>query len=250
MPLPLRALHARYTQQAAWTAALRRYLFTRLDLGAAGRALEVGCGTGAVLSTLETSANLYGLDIHFPSLHFARLPAPAAQLTAGDAHRLPYTAGSFDLVFTHFVLLWLADPLAALSEMRRVARPGGAVLALAEPDYGGRIDHPPELAPLGRLQADSLRAQGADPELGRRLPALFHQAGFTEIASGVLAAEWPARPNPAEVDLEHQMLRADLHNLVSPTELDAFLVADRHAWQASERILYVPTFYSWGFIPA
>jgi SAM-dependent methyltransferase len=250
MPLSLSTLHARYTQQAGWTAALRRHLFDRLQLDAASRVLEVGCGTGAVLSTLEAPAKIHGLDIHLPSLQLTQLELPAASLAAGDAHRLPYASDSFDVAFSHFVLLWLADPLQALAEMRRVTRLGGAVLALAEPEYGGRIDHPPALEVLGRLQADALRAQGADPELGRHLVALFHQAGFSEVESGVLGAEWPAHTSAADIALEHQMLRADLGASVAANELEALLAADRAAWEAGERILYVPTFYAWGRVPS
>lgn len=246
MGLSLQDMHARYRQQAGWTAALRRHLFTRLGLNEDSRILEVGCGTGAVLESLDSPAIPFGLDINLPSLSFARHQIPAARLAAGDAHRLPYHAESFDLVYTHFVLLWLADSLAALKEMCRVTRPGGAVLALAEPDYGSRIDFPPALEPLGRLQAEALHAQGAYPDLGRRLPALFQQAGLSEIESGVLGAEWPARPSSKAIGLEQRVLRADLASRLPPAELEALLAEDQAAWAAGQRVLYVPTFYALG----
>jgi ubiquinone/menaquinone biosynthesis C-methylase UbiE len=55
--------HARYTQQANWTRDLRAYLFEKTELSGAGCALEVGCGTGAILSEVSTQADLHGLDI-------------------------------------------------------------------------------------------------------------------------------------------------------------------------------------------
>ena len=45
--------HARYTQQANWTGDLRHYLFEKAELARARRALEVGCGTGAILAGLK-----------------------------------------------------------------------------------------------------------------------------------------------------------------------------------------------------
>ncbi len=130
-----------------------------------------------------------GLDLNAAYLKLARRHAPRAHLSRGDAYQLPYRPGSFDVAYCHFVLLWLARPAAALAEMVRVTRPGGAVLALAEPDYGGRIDYPDELAALGAKQATALKNQGADPILGRRLAALLVEAGLDAVESGV-----PGRP--------------------------------------------------------
>ena len=107
---------------------------------------------------------------------------------------LPFAGGQFDSVYCHFTLLWVADPLRVLCEARRPLQTGGWVLALAEPDYGGRIDYPETLAETGRLQAESLRRQGADIQLGRRLRALFHQAGLRNIESGVVSGQWREPP--------------------------------------------------------
>ena len=67
--------HARYTQQANWTRKLREYLFERTGLKTATRILEVGCGTGAILSEIQTKAP-HGLDIQPASLIEARIHAP------------------------------------------------------------------------------------------------------------------------------------------------------------------------------
>ncbi|MCK7482052.1 MAG: class I SAM-dependent methyltransferase [Candidatus Moduliflexus flocculans] len=47
--------HARYSQQAKWTRNLRAYIFDKIKLDDATRVLEVGCGTGAILSELPAS---------------------------------------------------------------------------------------------------------------------------------------------------------------------------------------------------
>jgi SAM-dependent methyltransferase len=238
--LNLELAHRRYRQQAAWTQPARAHLLAAAGLPNAARVLEVGCGTGAVLSTLSTASRtgIFGIDIDLAALRFARREAKAL-LTGGDAERLPYSNAVFDITFCHFVLLWVRDPAAALAEMRRVTRPGGAVLALAEPDYSQRVDEPAELAPLGAAQTAALRAQGADPAVGGRLPELFEQAGFSKVESGQLEMQ---QASAADWKLEHEVLRADLADAVG---MESLLEKDRAAWEAGRRVLQVPTFYAW-----
>jgi SAM-dependent methyltransferase len=239
--------HARFLQQAAWTHDLRRYLFARAGLQSARRVLEVGCGTGAVLANVATRSHLaaHGLDREAGRLLAARIHAPQATLARGDALALPYPGGAFDLVFCHFLLLWVADPLQALREMKRVTRPGGAVLALAEPDYGSRRDEPAELAPLGQAQAEALRRQGADPDLGRRLAGLFQQAGLPPIETGSLQEREENRLTPREREAEWAVIESDLAGIVPGTDLERLKRLDEAAWAAGERRLHVPTHYAW-----
>jgi len=235
--------HKRFVQQAGWTRQLRAYLFERAGLSAARRVLEVGCGSGAVLPGQPAGVEIYGLDRDLPRLAEARLHAPQARLACGDALRLPYAAALFEITFCHFLLLWLAHPLQALQEMKRLTRPGGYVLALAEPDYTARVDQPAALAVLGRWQAESLRRQGADPGLGSRLPGLFRQAGLQVIETGCLRQDGGHPPGPAERELEWAVLEADLAGLVSPEEMQRLKHLDEAAWRSGERVLYVPTYW-------
>ena len=240
--------HERFLQQASWTAALRDYLFPLAGLPGAARVLEVGCGTGAVLKDVmyRTDAVVYGLDINQEYLNRNRLQSLEALLTLGDAHHLPFLDVVFDLVFCHFLLLWVADPASVVQEMARVTRPGGAVLALAEPDYGGRVDFPEGLSKLGKLQTEALRRQGADPFLGRKLANLFQQAGLKDVETGVLGGRWADPPRLEDLKMEWQVLQSDLQDTVHRDELDTYLAMDKKAWEKGERVLYVPTFYAWG----
>ncbi len=103
--------------------------------------------------------------------------------------------------------------------MARVTRPGGYVLALAEPDHTSRVDQPDELAALGRLQTEALRRQGADPSVGARLGDLFHRAGIRLIETGPLTHTRPGPPSPEERELEWAVLAADLAESIDPDEL-------------------------------
>lgn len=238
----------RFSQQARWTEEVRRFVYRRIAVTTAQRVLEVGCGSGAVTAGLHpaTEAHIYGLDINLEYLKLARRVGLPTRYCGGNATRLPFADGSFDLCLCHFLLLWLPDPLAALVEMRRVTRRGGFVAALAEPDYGGRIDYPPELEPLGALQAQSLQAQGADAHCGRRLGALFSHAGLSDLQTGLPGGHWRAEADPNEVALEWAVLRHDLARYCSPAELDELERIDTAARKRGERMLFVPTFYAWG----
>lgn len=254
IPLDPAGWHARFVQQARWTKELRHYLFGRAGLDSARRVLDVGCGTGVLGSELLTltAATVWGLDLDEAHLAFATRNAPGVSYTQGDAHWLPYSRGAFDLVLCHFLLLWVTDPLQVVSEMKRVTRPSGVVVALAEPDYGGRIDYPTPLDRLGAWQQESLRRQGADPLVGRRLAGIFHQAGLVEVETGVLGGQWRKPPSSAELDLEWIVLEDDLKQLADTGEIagiQRLRSLDRQAWQNGERILFVPTFYALGHTP-
>jgi SAM-dependent methyltransferase len=273
--------HARFSQQARWTAPLRRYLLDQVRPGPQSLILEVGCGTGAVLAALKSelsqsngnsarpgtagtgglplprgvvqpfaSARLHGLDINLAFLTQAARNAPAAHFVQGDAYQLPYASASCDLLVCHYLLLWLKDPQAALAEMRRVARPGGWVCALAEPDYGGRIDYPDELVPLGQAQRKALRRQGADPDLGRKVAGLFQKAGLQPVEYGLLAGRWHGAPSPQEQALEWAVLAQDLAGWIPDPELARLKTIEGRAWQSGERTLFIPTFYFLGKKPA
>lgn len=240
--------HARYQLQAGWTASIRDYLYQRASLADARRVLEVGCGSGAVLSSLHehNQAQVIGLDIDRPILKFAASLDTRSGFITGDALRLPFADRTFDIVFCHYFLLWVRSPLVALQEMTRVCRAGGAILALAEPDHAGRIDHPDELEVLGNLQTEGLEQQGADPKAGRSLAGWFHQAGLVEIESGVLGGQWKTRPTDEFLESEWEMLRHDLEGIMTPPEIERYRNIDLHAWAEGTRVLHIPTFYAIG----
>ena len=240
--------HARYTSQAGWTRALRDYLFEKAGMKTARRVLEVGCGTGAVLGQLSGPRLLYGLDIDMRALRECGVHAPAAQRVCGDALRLPHPAGTFDIVYCHFLLLWVPEPLQAVGEMKRVVRPGGHVLALAEPEYSARLDEPPELAPLGRWQAEALAGQGADPGFGARLADTFYRAGLHIVETGMIKGRGVAPLSAEERQLEWQVLESDLAGHVPAGELLRMKALERAAWERGTRRLEVPTYFAWGTV--
>jgi SAM-dependent methyltransferase len=159
---------------------------------------------------------------------------------------LPYPDDCFEITYCHYLLLWVADPQKALAEMKRITRPGGNVLALAEPDYRARVDEPTELAVLGRWQTESLRMQGADPSLGGRLAEYFYQAGIELVETGAIQSQGDEAPTSVEWELEWAVLENDLVGHVPAEEIQRLKELDEGARVRGERILHVPTFFAWG----
>lgn len=237
--------HTRYAQQAKWTRNLRAYIFSNIKLDDLSRALEVGCGTGAILSELPPQIPLHGLDLDPAALAECRIHAPAASLIQGNALSLPYPNGSFEIVYCHFLLLWVRDPLQALLEMKRVTKSGGHIIAFAEPDYSRRIDKPDELVQLGKWQTESLIKQGAAPSLGARLAGLFFQAGIKINETGTIqSVENDASPD--EWEIEWAVIESDLAGSVAGEDIQKMKVLDQQARARGERVLQVPTYFAWG----
>jgi len=234
--------HSRYLQQAAWTRGLRAYLFEKAGFKTARRILEVGCGTGAILRDLTCTAALHGLDLDPRSLAECRKNIPAASLTHGDGHFLPYPDQAFDIVYCHFLLLWVKDPLQVVGEMARVGR---CVLALAEPDYSQRVDQPPGLQPLGQWQTEALRRQGANPSFGAMLAETFFQAGIRLVETGPIQGQ-TVMNSATDWEKEWAVIESDLEEMVPGEEIQKMKKLDETARRLEERTLHVPTFFAWG----
>jgi SAM-dependent methyltransferase len=154
--------------------------------------LDVGCGPGTItvdLALAVAPGRVLGVDRSAEVLHKAAELAVArdagnAVFEQADAYDLPYAAGSFDVVHAHQVLQHLADPVAALREMRRVLRPGG-VLALRDADYSAMTWYPAAEG-LGAW-AGLARASVPQPDAGRRLLAWTRAAGFTNVTPSASA---------------------------------------------------------------
>jgi SAM-dependent methyltransferase len=116
-----------------WFVGRRRILLQVLDRylgkGAAEgrRILDVGCGTGTMLSYLADYGKAQGVDIDEEAIGYCR-ERGLTDVRLGSAETLPFEDGSFDLVTALDVVEHLDDDMAALREFRRVLQPGGTLL--------------------------------------------------------------------------------------------------------------------------
>lgn len=248
MPLSLQDWHDRFTIQAQWTKALRLYFFDLFRTQSSDKILDMGCGTGSLLQDLQSlsPAEIYGADISLDHLQLALTESPESKLVGANVHQLPFPGNTFNIVLTHYFLMWTADPLSALREMTRVMKDGGYLICFAEPDYGGRLDFPPEFDSLKDYQINGLIKAGADPRMGSKLKSLFHSAGLDDIQYGVYEGRWSTDPSPREIESEWKMLENDLKGLMSSAELADLKKHDQLSRKKGSRMIYVPTFYAWG----
>ena len=236
---------AQSVRQAAWTRAVRSQLYRRVNLLRAERVLDVGCGSGVVTEELaaRTRGQVIAVDVDADMIAAARSRGGQATYQKGDACRLPFPDGHFDVVVCHFLLMWVNDPARAVREMARVTRPGGAVLVCGEADYGGRVDWPD--LPIGQWQAAALQRQGADPFVGRKLRALLQQAGL-DVDVGIIPSLWNTAALRENFEAEWALLARDVAGLVDEA---AFKRARDAAWRAIEegtRLVFMPVFFGLG----
>jgi SAM-dependent methyltransferase len=116
-----------------WFVGRRRILLQVLgkylgrDSAEPRRILDVGCGTGTMLSHLASFGKAQGVDIDEEAVGYC-LERGLTDVRLGEAAKLPFDDGSFDLVTALDVVEHLDDDVGALREMRRVLRPGGRIL--------------------------------------------------------------------------------------------------------------------------
>ncbi|MFI1015117.1 methyltransferase domain-containing protein [Streptomyces sp. NPDC020965] len=166
------------------------YLVGELTPGA--RILDIGCGPGTItadLAALVPDGRVTGVDRAPDIVDRARAHARERGLgntdfAVADANALHFPDDSFDVVHAHQVLQHLGDPVHALREMRRVCRPGG-VVAVRDADYGAFTWFPerPVLDEWLQLYERVARANGGEPDAGRRLLSWARSAGFTDITA-------------------------------------------------------------------
>jgi ubiquinone/menaquinone biosynthesis C-methylase UbiE len=142
------------------------------------RLLDLGCGPGSItvgLAAAVAPGPTVGVDLH---------PGPlvgGVSLVKADVHHLPFPDASFDALFAGALLQHLPDPLVALREARRVARPG-TVIGVTDIDTATYLIAPgdPRLDRAFELNA---RLRAGRPDTGRRLRGLLHEAGFRDCVA-------------------------------------------------------------------
>lgn len=111
-----------------------------VGVSAGQRALDVGCGAGALTAVLVERLGTPNVSAVDPSESFvAALPGllPGVDVRLARAELLPFPDASFDRTLAQLVVHFMSDPVAGLAEMARVTRPGGIVAASVWDHAGG-----------------------------------------------------------------------------------------------------------------
>lgn len=177
-------------------------------LRAGSRVLDAGCGPGTItlgLARRVAPGQVIGIDIEDSQFAAACDEAKRDGLNVNfrraNLYQIPFEDGYFDAVFSHAVLQHLTNPIGALTELRRVLRPGG-VVGIRAGDMGGILIDSESEGPAQGLAAylSNREKDGGDPYIGRKLPRLLRKAGFAveqmtasyEVISDVLRKLGPS----------------------------------------------------------
>jgi SAM-dependent methyltransferase len=138
--------------------------------------LDVACGTGIVArKAAEKAGTVVGLDRNDAMLAVARRLRPDLDWRQGDAAALPFDDGQFDVVASQAALMFFADQVAALAEMRRVSTPDGRVIV----QVPGRLAHSPGYQELAEIVGRHTRTELITGYFAVGEPeGLFNRAGL------------------------------------------------------------------------
>lgn len=182
------------TRHPVWHEHCRSMLdLVPRDEGSSRRILDLGCGPGVSaiqMSRAGAGDRVLGVDLSWPMLKRARRHVDGAglhdevPLARASVFDLPFRDGSIDACTGHSFLYLLSDRARALSEMKRVLRPGGAVVLL-EPAAGPALPRLARHLPTPSFALTMSFWVLASSAAGRFTPALLEttlaRAGFVDI---------------------------------------------------------------------
>jgi ubiquinone/menaquinone biosynthesis C-methylase UbiE len=218
-----RSESARLQRQASELAADSMRLLDGIGVKPGHRVIDLGCGPRGILDLLaervSPGGHVVGLDADRAhtamAAEFVRdHQLPNVELMTADARRTGLPSGAFDLVFSRTLLINIPEPADVITEMVRLAKPGGQVAAM-EYDMEYALCHPPHPAfdAICHIFTMAFRRNGADPWIGRKLPQMFGAAGLTEIEVEARAPVYPPGHS-------RRTIRADLVRSMRPHVLE------------------------------
>lgn len=231
-------------------------LLDRAGVAPGMRCLDVGCGGGDVTFDLASLVGLTGLavgiDVDATKIDLARADAEQVGVTNVQFRVADVADGlgeeEYDVVYARFVLTHLLHPAGALATMCRALRPGGR-LVVEDIDFRGSFCEP-ESAAFERYEeiyVTSARANGGDPWIGLRLPAMLVDAGLSHVQPHVVqpaGLEGESKLMPA-LTLENIKETALRHDVAAEGEIDGLvdelyaLAGDHRTYAGNPRIVQV-----------
>jgi ubiquinone/menaquinone biosynthesis C-methylase UbiE len=174
-----------------WSRLVGEGFLDWLDVPIGLRWLDVGCGNGAFTEEIiarRAPAAVTAIDPSEDQLAYARARASAkiADFQVGDAQKLAFGDGSFDVAIMALVISFLPDPDKAAAEMARVARPGGWVASYMWDIPGGGTPVDAIYVSMESMGMTSVRP--LNPAVSRRevMQELWEKAGLASVETQVI----------------------------------------------------------------
>jgi ubiquinone/menaquinone biosynthesis C-methylase UbiE len=158
-------------------------------VGSGQRVIDVGCGPGALTTELVERVGASNVAAVDPSESFvvaARERHPGVDVQEAPAETLPFADGMFDAALAQLVVHFMADPVQGLTEMGRVTRAGGVVVASVWDHAGEQTPLAPFWRAVHELDPDEEGERNLAGGREGHLAELFHEAGLREIEETAL----------------------------------------------------------------
>ncbi len=186
------------------------YLLPYLKPGV--RVLDFGCGIGTISAGLAEAVapgEMHGVDLEESQIELARAEAERrgldnATFHVSDVLALPFEDGFFDVAHGNTILMHIPDAQAALTEVKRVLKPGG-IIACREMICASSFAHP-DFGVLGRgweMLEDILKANEGHPQMGKELKGRLAEAGFDSIQATASLSNYSS---PSDVAFFHRLV--------------------------------------------
>ncbi len=151
--------------------------------------VDVGCGAGAIITAVASQfpgKKCIGVDLSGARLAEAQKKCVKQDGTVltnitfeeASIYQIPLASNSVDIVYTRFLLEYLKDPIAAITELQRIIRPGGHVVMQ---DLDGQLlfQYPFQVPEIEQIFTYLNQKTGFDPYIGRKLFSYGRKAGLT-----------------------------------------------------------------------
>ena len=228
---------------SAVTEALVKYSLPQPGM----QVLDLACGTGepgiSLAQQVGPEGHVTAVDLSFDLLELASLRAKSKGLAnfstqQADAHKLPFPDKTFDLAACRFGVMFFSDVERALTELRRVLKPGARACLAA----WGPIEQPYWQTTMGivhrRAGGTMLEPGGADPfrfSKAGSLSEVLRAAGFQEVEESLRKLSW-TWPGDAEDVFEYACaLTVPFRPMLERVPADEWPAIRAEAKQAIER---------------
>ena len=232
-----------FIKEVNYARPFRRQLYETIDLKNAKRVLEIGSRIGIISQELRefSNAQITAIDSDHLMIAEAADNVKGVEFFRASEDKLTMRDETFDIVLCHYFFLWKPKPFASLMEMIRVCKKDGYIVALAEPDYGGWIEHP-DLG-LGEFHRQVIKKHGGNPRLGRTLQSIFSSAGL-ETKKYINSRIWGKEE--LENNIANEWFNIRKENLITEDEYNARVEEEMKLIDDNLRIIALPIFTAVG----
>lgn len=230
--------------------------FEHLHIRSEDHVLEIGCGTGDLLAALAELVGVNGRVVGTDSSRAMIAEAVKRNARAGakvefvqaDAHCLDMAGDQFDLCLATSVFQHLADPMQALGELVRVARPGGRIV-LNETDWDTQVvdaDNIEVTRKVVSFMSDSIK----NGTVARRLPGMMKEHGLIDIRVSASSLISTKLSDPIGAWLSESAQRAARAGVIPAVDADQWLADISERGRQDRFFAAFTTFHISGTKPA